>query len=116
MTYLNDLLTELSSEVFYHRAGRYGTKYDHLDIIVPSSHEYLGVLQKGFYEALVKGNRLIIDLSRLVSGYRLIIELVDEVFNRDVRYLARVRTYVSGEASVKVVVRLPRGVRIIRRT
>ena len=106
--------TELSAEVYYHRAGRCRAKYSHLDILVPSTCRYADLLQKGFYEASVSSNKLVVDLSKLVEGYKLVVELENAVFSSSARYLARVRRSLEG-SSIKVVIRLPKNVGILRR-
>jgi len=105
--------TELGAEVYHHRAGRCRAKYSHLDILVPSTCGYVDLLQKGTYEASVSGNRLVVDLGKLVEGYKLVVELKDRVFSVSARYLARVRRSLEG-SSIKVVVRLPKNVEILR--
>ena len=105
--------TELSAKVYYHRAGRCRARYSHLDVLIPSSCRYADLLQKGFYEASVSSNKLVIDLSRLVVGYKLVIELKDRVFSGCAKYLARVRRSLEG-SNIKVVVRLPKNVELLR--
>ena len=104
---------ELSAEVYYHRAGKCRAKYSHLDILVPSTCRYADLLQKGFYEASVSGNKLVVDLGKLVEGYKLVVELENTVFSGSVRYLARVRRSLEG-SSIKVVVRLPKNIEVLR--
>ena len=98
---------ELNAKVYYHEAKRCKAKYSHIDIYIPRNHEYTDILQKGFYDALIINNKLLLDLSTLVEGYKLIIELSGESFINDARYIARAYRYAIKEY-IKVTIRLPK--------
>jgi len=102
----------ISAEVYYHKAGRCRAKYNHLDIVVPSSSKYADLLQRGTYKAVVIGNKLVINLSKLVGGYKLIIVLKRSTFSSNIRYLTRLRRSLKN-SNIKLVVRLPKNVEVV---
>ena len=100
---------ELDAEVYYHEGGRCGARYSHLDVVLPKSSKYAELLQRGYYRSVLRRNELIIDLSRLVAGYKLVVRLKDSVFSKQPTYMTRIYRYDMGN-SIKVTVRLPRDV------
>jgi len=98
---------KLNAKVYYHEARKCKAKYNHIDILIPRTQEYTDILQKGFYDALIIKNKLLLDLSTLVEGYKLVIELSGEGFTNNARYVSKVHRYAIKEY-IKVTVRLPR--------
>jgi len=98
---------KLNAKVYHHEARRCKAKYNHIDILVPRSQEYTNILQKGFYDALIIKNKLLLDLSTLVKGYKLVIELSDESFTNDAKYVSKIYKYVI-KKYIKIAIRLPK--------
>lgn len=98
---------ELDAEVYYHEGGRCGARYSHLDVVLPKSSKYAELLQRGYYRTVLCRDELIIDLGRLVAGYRLVVRLKDSMFSKQLTYTARIYRYDMRDR-IKVTVRLPK--------
>ena len=98
---------KLNAKVYYHEARKCKAKYNHIDIFIPKSQEYTDILQKGYYNALINKNKLLLDLSALVKGYKLVVELSGESFTKDAKYVSKVYRYAIKEY-IKVTIRLPK--------
>ncbi len=68
----------VSTEVYYHRAGCSGARYDHLDVVL-ESEEFRDILSGGNYPLRQSRKAVRVDLSKLVKGAELIIEFLEEV-------------------------------------